>query len=170
MHRRGYALGEHFPPQPSTEMPFWDATCVVKGVASFPCITMQSIKLVFWLPYCFISQSESDSFLLRLLMAPSCTTSFRPAPTARTLQAQPCLRCRSQLAGGMPPEPPGMHASSQFWYTSLIPVFLCITTTMAQYSRQRVLCLGGGYSLFTHTFHTFHIHVFTGLNVHLQQS
>ena len=53
-------------------------------------------------------------------------TSFRPAPTARTSQAWPCLRCRSQLAGGTPPGPPGTHASSQFWYTSLIPVSLHI--------------------------------------------
>ena len=37
-------------------------------------------------------------------------TSFRPAPTARTSQARPCLRCRSQLAGGKPPGPPGTHA------------------------------------------------------------
>ena len=48
----------------------------------------------------------------------------------------------------------GMHASSQFWYTCLIPVL------------PRVLCLGGGYSLFTHI---FHIQVFTDLNIHVQQ-
>ena len=58
-------------------------------------------------------------------------TSFRPAPTARTSQARPCLWCRSQLAGGTPPGPPGTHASSQFWYTSLIPVFLHISYLMA---------------------------------------
>ena len=37
-------------------------------------------------------------------------TSFRPAPTAQTSQARPCLRCWSQLAGGTPPGPPGTHA------------------------------------------------------------
>ena len=37
-------------------------------------------------------------------------TSFRPAPTAQTSQARPCLRCRSQLARGTPPRPPGTHA------------------------------------------------------------
>ena len=88
-------------------------------------------------------------------------TSFRPAPTARTSQAWPCLQCRSQLAGGMPPGPPGTHASSQFWYTSLIPVFLHISHLMAQHSLPRVLCLGGGYSLFTHI---FHIQVFSHLS------
>ena len=36
-------------------------------------------------------------------------TSFRPAPMAQTSQAWPCLRCRSQLARGMPPGPPGTH-------------------------------------------------------------
>ena len=81
------------------------------------------------------------------------STSFRPAPTAQTSQARPCLQCWSQLAGGTPPGPPGTHASSQFWYTSLIPVFLHISHLMAQHSRPRVLCFGGGYSLFTHIFH-----------------
>ena len=51
-------------------------------------------------------------------------TSFRPAPTAWTSQARPCLRCWSQLAGGKPPGPPGTHASSQFWYSSSIPVLV----------------------------------------------
>ena len=51
-------------------------------------------------------------------------TSFRPAPTARTLQAWPCLQCRSQLAGGTPPGPPGTHAWSQFWYSCWIPVLV----------------------------------------------
>ena len=51
-------------------------------------------------------------------------TSFRPAPMARTLQAWPCLRCGSQLAGGKPPGPPGMHALSQLWYSCLIPVLV----------------------------------------------
>ena len=52
------------------------------------------------------------------------TTSFRPAPMAWTSQAWPCLWCWSQLAGGMPPGPPGTHAWSQFWYSCLIPVFV----------------------------------------------
>ena len=73
----------------------------------------------------------------------------------------PCRRCGSQLARGTPPGPPGTHASSQFWYTSFIPVFLHIYHLMAQHSLLRVLCLSGGYSLFTHI---FHIQVFSHLS------
>ena len=79
-------------------------------------LTRLSIKRAWSLSHYITNLSHRAPFIYQ--------TSFRPAPMARTSQARPCLWCWSQLAGGKPPGPPGMHASSQFSYSSLIPVLV----------------------------------------------
>ena len=97
--------------------------------------------------------SVREHSCLHVLLRNNCQTLLSVLSLYIRQALDPCLRCWSQLAGGTPPGPPGTHASSQFWYTSLIPVFLHIFHLMAQHSLPRVLCLDAGYSLFTHFFH-----------------